>query len=297
MKTIPNPRRRNLGRGLSALIPDQILNDSGHAVSGVLRTVGLESIQPNPEQPRRHFDKTALEELASSIREHGILTPLVVRPVGPGRYLLIAGERRWRAAGLAALQEVPVVVRHDAEDESVQLALALVENLQREDLDPIECAWGYRRLIDDHGFTQEQVARKVGKTRTTIANAMRLLRLPEGVQNLLREGRITTGHAKALLAVDDPETLREILSQVLARDLSVRATERLVRAQVTVTRTVQVKERRERVLDYASQLLTRALNTSVAIQPKKRGSGGRISIEYYNNEDLERLIGALRGDE
>ncbi len=297
MKTIPNPRRRNLGRGLSALIPDQILDDQGHAVSGLLRTVGLDAIQPNPEQPRKHFDKTALEELAASLREHGVLSPLVVRPDGPGRYVLIAGERRWRAAGLAGLHEVPVVVRQDADDEGKQLALALVENLQREDLDPIEAARGYRRLVDDHGYTQEQVARKVGKTRTTIANALRLLRLPEGVQKLLREGRITTGHAKALLAVDDPETLREILSQVLARDLSVRATERLVRAQSRVTRTVQVKERRERVLDYASQLLTRALNTSVAIQPKKRGGGGRITIEYYSNEDLERLIQTLRGDE
>jgi len=297
MNTTPNPRRRNLGRGLSALIPDQILDDAGHAVSGVLRTVGLDTIQPNPEQPRRHFDKSALEELAASLREHGLLTPLVVRPAGPGRYVLIAGERRWRAAGLAGLHELPVVVRHDADDEAVQLALALVENLQREDLDPIECAWGYRRLVDDHGYTQEQVARKVGKTRTTIANALRLLRLPEGVQNLLREGRISTGHAKALLAVDAPETLREILSQVLAKDLSVRATERLVRAQAGVKRSVVVKERRERVLDYASQLLTRALNTAVAIHPRKRGGGGRITIDYYSNEDLERLIGALRGNE
>jgi ParB family chromosome partitioning protein len=286
-----------LGRGLSALIPDQILNDSGHAVRGVLRTVGLDMITPNPEQPRRHFDKVSLEELASSIREHGVLTPLVVRPLGGGRFALIAGERRWRAAGLAGLHEVPVVVRHDAEDKAVQLELALVENLQREDLDPIEAAQGYRRLVEGHGYTQEQVARKVGKTRTTVANALRLLRLPEGVQKLLRERRITTGHAKALLAVDDPETLQAILSQVLAKDLSVRATERLVRAQVRVTRPGVVKERRERVLDYATQLLTRALNTQVVIQARKRGGGGKITIEYYSNEDLERLISTLRGSE
>lgn len=297
MTSTPNPRRRNLGRGLAALIPDQILDDTGHAVSGVLRTVGLDAVKPNPEQPRKHFDKTALEELSSSIREHGILTPLVVRPIGGGQYVLIAGERRWRAAGLAGLHQVPVVVRMDAEDEAVQLELALVENLQREDLDPIEAAIGYRRLVEDHGHTQEQVARKVGKTRTTIANAMRLLRLPEGVQKLLREGRISTGHAKALLAVDEPDVLREILSQVLAKDLSVRATERLVKSQSKVTRTVVVKERRERVLDYASQLLTRSLNTQVAISPRKRGGGGKITIDYYSNEDLERLITALRGNE
>ncbi len=297
MNSPANPRRRHLGRGLSALIPDQILDDAGNAVSGVLRTVGLDAIQPNPEQPRRHFKKSALEELASSIREHGVLTPLVVRPVGTSQFVLIAGERRWRAAGLAGLHEIPVVVRHDAEDEAVQLALALAENLQREDLDPIESAQGYRRLVEDHGYTQEQVARKVGKTRTTIANALRLLRLPEGVQELLREGRISTGHAKALLAVDDPEIQQEILSQVLARDLSVRATERLARTQSRVTRTVQVKERRERVLDYASQMLTRSLNTQVLIHPRKRGGAGRITIEYYSNEDLERLITALRGNE
>ncbi len=297
MNTTPNPRRRNLGRGLSALIPDQILDDQGNAVSGMLRTVGLDRVSPNPEQPRRSFDADRLEELAASIREHGILSPLVVRSVGEGRYVIIAGERRWRAAGLAGLHELPVVVRSNADDEAVQLELALVENLQREDLDPIEAAEGYRRLIELHGYTQERVARKVGRTRVTIANALRLLKLPEGIQKLLCEGRITTGHAKALLAVDDPATQREILSQVLARDLSVRATERLVRARAKVTRTVQVKQRRERVLDYASQLLTRALNTQVSIQPRKRGGGGRITIDYYSNEDLERLIGALRGSE
>lgn len=283
---------KGLGRGLASLIPDSALDvDALPADRSALRTVPLDEIRPNPEQPREVFDREALDGLAASIREHGVLTPLVVRR-HEGRYILIAGERRFRAAGLAGLSEVPVIVR-DAPEAAVQLELALVENLQRTDLDPVEEGRGYARLMDEYGYTQDEVAQKVGKQRPTVANAIRLLRLPDYALQALRDGRISAGHARALLALADDELLRRVLGRVIAQGLSVRATERLVAEH---TRQPIAKARdanQKRTLDYATRLLREALHTSVEIKPRQKG-GGRIVIDYADAEDLERLIGKLR---
>jgi ParB family chromosome partitioning protein len=284
---------RGLGRGLASLIPDSALDvDVLPPERNALRMVPLDEIRPNPEQPRQVFDAAELESLAASIRAHGVLSPLVVRR-SEGRYILIAGERRLRASGLAGLEEVPVVVR-EADDPSNQLEVALVENLQRADLDPIEAARGFQRLIDEYGYTQEQVATAVSKDRSTVANLVRLLRLPEFVIDTLREGRISAGHARALLPLTDEDELRRVLSKVLAHGLNVRATERLVADLVKVPSVVKTHQRRQRdrTLDYATKLLQESLHTSVDIKPKKKG--GSIVIDYADAEDLERLIGLLR---
>jgi ParB family chromosome partitioning protein len=284
---------RGLGRGLASLIPDSALDvDVLPPERNALRMVPLDEIRANPEQPRQIFDSEELESLAASIRVHGVLSPLVVRRA-EGRYILIAGERRLRASALAGLEEVPVVVR-EADDPSRQLEVALVENLQRSDLDPIESARGFQRLIDEYGYTQEQVATSVSKDRSTVANLVRLLRLPDFVIDTLREGRISAGHARALLPLTDEEELRRVLSKVLAHGLNVRATERLVAELVRVPSVVKSHQRRqrERTMDYAVKLLQEALHTSVDIKAKKKG--GKIVIDYADAEDLERLIGLLR---
>jgi ParB family chromosome partitioning protein len=219
-----------------------------------------------------------------------------VRPSSGGRYILIAGERRLRAAGLAGLKMVPVLVREDADSGARQLELALVENLQRADLNPVESGRGYQRLAEEYGYTQQEIADKVGKDRSTVANAMRLLNLPDNVLKLVESGAISAGHARALLGVRDPEVLRKICADIVALDLSVRAVERMVRQQRDVQRTVRTEAHKEKVLHYANELLTRALSTKVEIKPRRAG-GGRIMIDFHSDEDLERLIQALRGEE
>lgn len=284
---------RGLGRGLASLIPDSALDlEQFPENRPSLRMVPIDEIRPNPEQPRVVFEADELGGLADSIRAHGVLMPLVVRR-HEGRYVLVAGERRLRASALAGLTEVPVVVR-EADEPSQQLELALVENLQRVDLDPVEAAKGFQRLIDDFGYTQESVAQRVGKDRATVANAVRLLKLPEFVLDAVRDGRITAGHARALLPLADPDDIRRTLATVLAQGLSVRALEKLVASMLKV-RTVRGRadRARARTLEYATKLLEDALRTSVAIQPLRRG-GGRIVIDYADGEELERLIGVLR---
>jgi ParB family transcriptional regulator, chromosome partitioning protein len=287
---------RGLGRGLASLIPDSALEvDALPPGRSTLRQVPISEVRPNPEQPRVVFDRAALDELASSIKIHGVLTPLVARR-HEGRYILVAGERRLRAAALAGLQEVPVVVREAAEP-ATQLELALVENLQRSDLDPIEAAQGFKRLVEVHGYTAGEVATSVGKQRTTVANAMRLLNLPDFVLDTVRSGRISAGHGRALLPlVADPDELRGTLARVIAQQLSVRATERIV-ARLVKLSAVHADDRRDRArtLDYATKLLTDALRTEVRISRRKKG-GGRIEIHYASGEELERLIGVLRGE-
>jgi ParB family chromosome partitioning protein len=283
---------KGLGRGLASLIPDSALDvDALPADRSALRTVPLDELRPNPEQPREFFDREALDGLAESIRTHGLLTPLVVRR-HEGRYVIIAGERRFRAAGLAGLTEVPVIVR-DAPEASEQLELALVENLQRTDLDAVEEGRGYQRLMAEYGYTQEETAQKVGKQRSTVANAVRLLKLPDFALQALRDGRITAGHARALLALPDEDTVRRLLARVIAQQLSVRHTERIV-AEHTRQPIARTKDpSAKRTLDYAVRLLREALHTSVDIKPRQKG-GGRIVIDYADAEDLERLIAKLR---
>lgn len=288
-----NANRRGLGRGLSALIPDDLVNETENNEAGGILEVALDRITPNPEQPRKHFLPEALAELASSIKEHGILSPLVVHPGKNGDFILIAGERRLRAAGLAGLKQVPVILRENLSGAD-QLELALVENLQREDLNAVESALGYARLSEKYNYTQEQVAQKVGKDRATVANTIRLLKLPEPVLELIATGILSAGHGKALLGLNDKTACKRLVDQILAKNLSVRATERLVKATVAAKKNSRKTQDTDQSLDYASTVLTRLLSTQVKIQSKVKG-GGKITIEYFDNEDLDRLISQLRG--
>jgi ParB family chromosome partitioning protein len=283
--------QRGLGRGLASLIPDDALSGDP-SPDRDLRVVPIDEIGPNPHQPRTAFPAEELASLAASIREHGILTPLVARRE-EGRYVLIAGERRLRAAALAGLGEVPVVVR-DAPEAEVQLELALVENLQRSDLDPVEAARGFQRLIDEFHHTQEQVAQRVGKDRVTVANAVRLLRLPDFVLGAIRSGTFSAGLGRALLPLTEVDEARRALAKVIAQQLSVRATEKLVASLVKAQPILAAdRKQRERTIDYATKLLEEALGTSVAIVPRQKG-GGRIVIDYADAEHLQRLIDHLR---
>ncbi|HHO51471.1 MAG TPA: ParB/RepB/Spo0J family partition protein [Deltaproteobacteria bacterium] len=289
-------RPARVGRGLASLIPDSALEvDAVPTDRDTLKKIPLDELQRNPEQPREVFDKDKLAELTDSIRVHGILSPLVVRK-GEGRYILIAGERRMRAAAAAGLTEVPVIVR-EADEAKIQLELALVENLQRTDLNPLEAARGFRRLVHDYGYTQDQVARAVGKNRATIANAIRLLNLPGFALAALQDGRITAGHARALLRIANKEDdLRRILHQIITSELSVRQVEKLVEEQLRAPAIPATEHHhRENVMEYAERLFQEALQVAVSITPRKKG-GGRIQIEYSDDEELQRLITLVQGE-
>lgn len=285
-----------LGRGLAAIIPDDV-REAGKpfARSGerdFLRRIALDRIRPNPEQPRLTFNGSALEQLAESIRAHGVITPLLVRrdPDGDG-YLLIAGERRLRASGLAGMEDVPCWVR-DSMNAEDQLLLALIENIQREDLDPIETAESYRRLVEDFGMTQAQVAARVGKDRATVANAIRLLRLPGFAIEALRAGEISAGHGKALLALPDDAKMRVCLARVIDEAMSVRATERMV-AKIVRPEGGSRRAAGASLMARVSERLTRTLGAKVKVERRARSKKGRIVIEYASQEELDRLVAAL----
>lgn len=286
-------RPSGLGRGLSALIPSAAPGGSG------LLTLRLTSIAPNPRQPRGVFDDRELEELAHSLREVGVLQPVVVRPVGEGRFELIAGERRVRAARLAGLDEIPAVVR-DAGDDQL-LTEALVENLHRADLNPLEEAAAFQQLLDDFGMTHDALATKLGKSRSAISNALRLLNLPVSLQNALVEGRLTAGHARALLALEDRDRQEKVGRRVLAEGMTVRATEKLVRELLDAPTGDAGDTLRElgraatsrRSSPYADlqHRLSDALATRVRITG--RPNRGRVVIDYAGQTDLERLLAVL----
>ena len=286
----------NLGRGLKSLISDEavIASAPGAGTQDLLLRLPIDRIRPNPEQPRNAFHTGALKELADSIRQHGVLIPLVVRRDPSGAYVLIAGERRLRASKLAGLKDVPVLVRGDDADGGTQLELALVENLQREDLDAIEAALGYQRLIQKYGYTQEKVAGAVGKDRVTVTNALRLLRLPEAGREALRDGRISAGHARALLPLEDAEAFAGALKTVLDRGLNVRATERLVRVLLEPGRRAPKGDNRAYVR--VGEALTRRFGTRVNLAPRL-GGGGQVRIDWHDAADLSRLLRLLNGDE
>ncbi len=281
------PARRGLGKGLSALLgQDSML--MGGAEEGV-RMVPLESLEPSPLQPRRDFAEEEIERLADSLREHGVLQPLLVRPAAGsgGGFEIVAGERRWRAAQKAGIFELPVVVR-ELEDRQV-VQLALVENLQREDLNPLEEAEAYRRLVEEFGHTQEEVARVVGRSRSHVANTLRLLTLPPVIRGLLRSGRLSAGHARALLGAADPAALAEI---VVSRGLNVRRTEELARsAHKQASRRSPLPPDPD--IRAAEEAFSRLLGLRVAIRPQ--GRGGRLVIRYSDPEQLEALRRRLAG--
>ena len=280
-----NVRKRGLGRGLDALI-EKVEPSPEEPV----KTLPLASLHPNRFQPRTHFDDTAIEDLAASIRAQGIVQPLVVTPEGEG-YAIIAGERRWRAARRAGLEAVPVVVRQVADDREL-LELALVENLQRSDLNPIEEAEAYAALQEKFGLSQEAVATRVGKARTTVTNALRLLRLPDEVLDLLREGRLTAGQARPLLALPDPEEQIKLADRAVRDGLSARDLERLAAAPREDRPKAKKPDRPPEVHTVAAEeRLTRRLQTRVQI--KRQGKGGHLRIHFHSEEELMRLFDLL----
>lgn len=285
--------KKGLGRGLSALIPGATEGKSDSKDESLSYEVAVERITPSPLQPRRAFDEAKIAELALSIRNQGIIQPLVVRRQGD-RYELIAGERRWRAAMKAGLERVPVVVR-DANDHEV-LQLALVENLQREDLNPIEEASGYRRLQEEFQWSQEEMAERVGKSRPAIANSMRLLALPQDIQQEIAAGNLPAGQARALLALQSEPLMVSACREVIAKGLSTRETEKLVRSLKSGKR-----RRREASLDAdlrsVVEEMQRALGTRVRLLPRSRSAKGKIEIEYYSLADLERIIHTITGNQ
>lgn len=280
-------RRRALGRGLGSLLPT-----SSEAQLDA-RLVPVDQIRPNPYQPRIEMDEEALAELADSIRTHGVLEPIIVRPSGDG-YELVVGERRWRAAQQAGKSEIPAVVRDMTDQEAA--VVALVENLQREDLNPIEEAKAFKRLLE-LDMTQEEVAAQVGKSRPAVANSLRLLTLPPDVQDLISTGQLSVGHAKVLLGVDSPEQREIVLQQVLENQLTVRQMEELVRSlpergtpRTRKRHAVKEATAKDPVWADFEERLAEALGTRVKVQPQPEGKGGRIVIEFYGYEDIGRLL-------
>ena len=298
-----DPKKKGLGRGLSALLPTAPPPTASAAVARPTAlekpkyfSAGIEDLYPSPEQPRRKFDDAQLDELAESIRVHGVIAPLVVRPrpaTDGGGYFLIAGERRWRAAQRAGLHAVPVVVQEV--DTQQAFERALVDNLQRADLGPLEEAEAYQRLIDEFALTQDQVAQRIGKDRSTVANSLRLLKLPSAVRQLVEDSRLTMGHARALLGFDDAAEMERAARAVVGKGLSVRATEALVKQvrepkpdkprAAAPAKSANVRDLEER--------LTRALGGPVAITEDEPGKAGRIEIRYLSLDHLERVLDRL----
>ena len=284
--------RKALGRGLGALLSEPPKNNS----SEDFIEIDLDLIEPNVMQPRRRFDDQKLEELAQSIRSNGVVQPLLVRRVG-NRYQLIAGERRWRASQLAGIQKVPAVVKDIPDDKLLELAL--IENIQRQELNPIEEAQAYKRLMDSLGLTQEGVALRVGRDRSFITNHLRLLRLPEDIQQYVEDEKISSGHARALLGVDDADIQRRVAKSVIEHGLSVRETERAMRRVIagnstSVAIAPAVKQTDPNVRA-AETRLRRRLGTQVRVVPNMKGNGGKLEIEYYSETDLDRVYQLLMG--
>lgn len=276
--------KKVLGRGFDAIFADNSVEDISSGVSTV--KVKMIDIEPNRDQPRKQFDEEALAELSNSIAQHGVLQPLLVRPMPDGGYQLVAGERRWRASRMAGLTEVPVVIR-DLTDSQVA-ELALVENLQRENLNPLEEANGYRELSDRFGYTQEKISEIVGKSRSAVANALRLLNLPESVGEMVSSGSLSMGHARALLSLEDEKIQKEIAELVVRNDLSVRETERLVRNAVKEKTGIKKAKKRNPYYDEAELALSEVLGRKVKIT--KSSKKGALEIEFFDDADLKKLL-------
>lgn len=304
--------KKGLGKGLGAIFGEDVISreEEEHKIRESARkkgtsdpgntaqedgtpgeqTVKVALIEPNQSQPRKKFDQEQMEELAESIKLHGVLQPLLVQKKD-GLYEIIAGERRWRAAKLAGLKEVPVVIRQYTPQESMEVAL--IENLQREDLNPIEEAKAYQKLIQEFGLKQEEIAAKVAKNRTTITNAMRLLKLDEGIQNMVIENVISSGHARALLGLEDPEMQLKAAKMIMEDKLSVRETERLVKRLIREAEEKDKPKKQEKNINFIYQNLEErmktVMGTKVTIHNKDKNKG-RIEIEYYSEAELERIV-------
>ena len=283
------PKKSGLGKGLDALFLD---NTPEEAEENGSLTVRLSEIEPNRGQPRKNFDENALAELADSIREHGIIQPLLVRKMETGGYQLIAGERRWRAARMIGLDEVPVVVREMSETEVLELAL--IENLQREDLNPLEEAAGYQELMSTYGLTQEQVSKRVGKSRSAIANALRILNLPEQVRPFVENGDLSMGHARALLGLSDTEEMIRLAKMAADKGLSVREVERLV-AKLKANHPSGEEKKTDELLHYYKEMqlaMNEELGRKVKITAHADGKGV-LQIAFFDKEDLQSIAERL----
>ncbi len=278
-------KKGGLGKGLDVLFAQNAVGD-GETVS-----LPLAEIVPNRNQPRKQFDEQALTELADSIAQHGVLQPLLVRPLPDGSYQLVAGERRWRASGMAGLTEVPVVVREMTEQEAAELAL--IENLQREDLNPMEEALGYQTLMDSYGMTQEQAAKVVNKSRPAVANALRLLSLPHPVAEMVSAGTLSAGHARTLLSFDGEDRQTEVARMVIDRDLSVRELERMAKAAKKPAVTPKMPAHRNSFYDEVELSLREALGRQVKVSAGN--GGGTLQVEFFDTDDLRSLANKLGG--
>jgi ParB family chromosome partitioning protein len=282
--------RKVLGRGLGALISeDETSNGKEHLIE-----LDLDLIEPNAEQPRTRFTEANLEELTQSIKTNGVVQPIIVRKKG-GRYEIVAGERRWRASQRAGLQKIPVIVK-EVTDEKL-LELALIENIQRQELNPIEEARAYKNLVEKLGLTQEIIAERVGKNRTVITTALRLLKLPKDIQELVEEEKISAGHGRALLMLNEIEKQRELTKNIIELSLSVRETEkaikRLNRSEGITVEKKQVKLKNDANVQAAETKLRRYLGTNIQIIPDGKGTGGKIEVEYYGEADLDRIFNLI----
>ena len=283
-------KKGGLGKGLDALFMDNETADSG------IVTLRLSEIEPNRDQPRKVFSEEALNELADSIREHGVLQPLLVRPLSTGGYQLVAGERRWRASRMAGLREVPVVIRDMDEEQAMEIAL--IENLQREDLNAIEEASGYKLLMERYGMTQEQVAKRVGKSRPAVAIALRLLNLPPRVMEMVEEGEVSPGHARALLSFEDPEQMMDVAQKVRKGKYSVRDIEKMSKHQGEPAVEELTSAEAEDVWGSQAAFFTEmelALSGELGRKVKiaRNGNSGMLQIQFYNEDDLKELAQRL----
>lgn len=287
-------KSKGLGKGLGSLLGDMANLEKQHegaSESVEEQLVKLRLVEPNRNQPRKEFDEAELQELADSILRYGVIQPLLVREKD-GHYEIIAGERRWRAAKLAGLKEIPVIVRDYTEQEAAEISL--IENIQRKDLNPIEEAQAYQKLIEDYGMTQEALSEALSKSRTVITNSLRLLKLPEPVLEMVARGDLSTGHAKVLLGLDNADDLKKAADQVLEKSLSVRETETLVRSFSEKKPRKEKKELKNRTAyTKVENSLKEKLGTKVTIR-RRTDNAGRIEIEFYSLEDIERILEHIR---
>lgn len=275
-----------LGKGLDTIFAENETEDSNSSV-----LLKISEIEPNRSQPRKDFDENSLSDLAQSISQHGLLQPLLVRPLPIGGYQIVAGERRYRACRMAGLTEVPVTIRELSDTETMELAL--IENLQREDLSPIEEALGYKALIDEHGFSQEEVATSVGKSRPAIANSLRILKLPDSVLEYVKQDKISAGHARALLMLDNEEDMLELAELIYKKDLSVRQAEKLAKKKPEVEEDTQ-PERKPSFYSMVELALNESLGRKIKVNKNKGKQGGVLQIEFYSDEELTELSNKLK---
>ena len=274
-------KKSGLGRGLDSLFADNSVEEINSSVN----KLRIMEIEPNHDQPRKDFDEKALSELAESIEQHGVLQPLVVRPMTNGGYQLVAGERRWRAARIAGLTEVPVVIKELTDEEVIEIAM--IENLQREDLNPLEEALGYRYMMDELKITQEQAAEKVGKSRPAVANALRLLKLPDEVREMVKNNLLSPGHARALLGFENDELIVQTAKRIVKEDLSVREVESLVKKSKKAPK-IPKQQKRDKFFSEVELALVENLGRKVKIKESKHDAGV-LEIEFFDKDDLESL--------